>query len=115
MSAYPIATEIYASVEVAFDKPGKNFASFVRMADIFEGIGRVLAGHIQQDFFTTRMLIQKLCRVINWLASVQDQSMANGHAGVVLTFVVNDYVETLLIGMFSHLFFAQLVPCQMMK
>jgi hypothetical protein len=74
------------------------------VTDIFEGIGRVLAGHVQQDFFTTGMLIQKLCRVIDCIASVQDQSTANGHIGFVLTFVVNDYIETLLIGMFSHLF-----------
>jgi hypothetical protein len=74
------------------------------VADIFEGISRVLAGHVQQDFFTTRMFIQKLCRVINWIASVQDQSIANGQVGFVFTFVMNDYVETLLIGMFGHLF-----------
>jgi hypothetical protein len=47
----------YTALQVADEKALEDFAGFVTVADVFEGLGRVLATDVEEDFLTTGVLV----------------------------------------------------------
>jgi hypothetical protein len=105
------AMEIYSSFKFALPETSENVTSFVGMTDILKGVSGILSCKKTSTsaFGKGRDLpaISKStssppgCSSKNFVASYTGGSILKGDEGN--TFVVDDYIEILLIGMFCYL------------
>jgi hypothetical protein len=58
----------YTALEVANKKALEDLAGLVTVADVFEGLGRVLAADVKEDFLTTGVLVYEAWGAQEWLA-----------------------------------------------
>jgi hypothetical protein len=57
----------YTTLEVADEKALEDLAGLVAVADVFEGFGGVLAADVEEDFFTSGVLVYEAWGAREWL------------------------------------------------
>jgi hypothetical protein len=57
----------YTALEVADEQALEDLAGLVAVADVFEGFGGVLAADVEEDFFTSGVLVYEAWGAREWL------------------------------------------------